>query len=177
LFKFYLYFYKYLIITKLKVKKYITIKVKSYLFHFKTKIFFLYKLLNLKLKIKKITIQNIISNIFFLNCKIYLKNIFLVSSILNIKNNFLNLYSKINFFWEYIFILYYTIFSKNANPLAIYIAKNITDRKNHYFILNHFKILMFAIILYFKILGLRGIYFKIHGRFKGILKKKIYIIR
>lgn len=61
--------------------------------------------------------------------------------------------------------------------MAHYISINIADRKNHYFLLNHFKNLTLNIISYFLIYGLCGIFFKIHGRFRGILKKKVYTIR
>lgn len=61
--------------------------------------------------------------------------------------------------------------------MAIFISKHITDKKNHYFILRHFKTLLINIILYFKIFRLQGVYFRLHGKFKGVLKKKKYIVR
>ena len=158
---------------KLKKKSFINKKKKLK----NKKWFFLKK--KLRYKITNIKIERLLYKCLKFKSKVVIQNI------LNIINpeNILRIPHKaliwnwftLFYFVDFLYIFFFSIYLKNSNLLSWFIAKYITSKKSHFFFLKKIKRLLFLYFHHGTKFDIKGVFFKVCGKFQGKLRKRKFI--
>lgn len=79
---------------------------------------------------------------------------------------------KLFFFNDFLNIMYFTIIFKKSDILTEFISRNITNKKMHFNFLKKVKRLIYQFFYYGLRNDLKGVVFRVHGKFQGVLRKR-----
>lgn len=133
------------------------------------------------LKLKKVQLEKILLKMSGKGVNIYFRN---VLKTLNVRR-LLKIPTKCRIWWlkfspffkDFINILYFSMNFRTSKLLALFISKNITNKKKHYNFLKKIKKIMNYFFKYDRANNFYGIYITVHGKFQGILRKRKFKIK
>jgi hypothetical protein len=133
------------------------------------------------LKLKKLQLEKILLKMSGKGVNIYFRNVLKtlnVRGLLKIPTNCRIWWLKFTpFFKDFINILYFSMNFRTSKLLALFISKNITNKKKHYNFLKKIKKIMNYFFKYDRANNFYGIYITVHGKFQGILRKRKFKIK
>ena len=84
---------------------------------------------------------------------------------------------RLPFFKDFLNIVYFSTYFHTSKVLAFYIARNITNRKKHFYLLKRLRVILNYFFQFEPSCDFRGLRITVRGKFQGILRKRRFRIK